>query len=81
MPKITEMFAFVAADGGPDDEGIMGALVPGPDGTPMMMPLVGADIGRVKSIKQHADMIRKATGKPYKILRFKLVGEIDKETL
>lgn len=73
MPKITEMYAFVAADKGPEDEGVMAMqTVTG------WMPLVGADMVRVNDLKPIAEMIAKNTGKPYRILRFKLEGEIPK---
>lgn len=72
MPKIDAMFAFIAEDNGPEDEGIMGFSMP--DGS--MMPMVGADMKRVKSLLPMAKMIRRVTGKPFKILRFKIDGEI-----
>lgn len=72
MPKIDEMFAFVVQDTGPDDEGIMAELLPNGSWAPM----VGADMTRVRSIIPRADAIAKITGKSYKILHFKLVGEI-----
>jgi hypothetical protein len=72
MPKITEMFAFVVADKGPDDEGVLGMLMP--DGA--WSPLIGADMDRVKDLIPFADEISKLTGKPYKIFRFELKGEL-----
>jgi hypothetical protein len=72
MPRITEMFAFVAADKGPDDEGVMAMRLPNGEWAPM----VGADMKRVESYRPIAEQIKKITGKPYKILRFKLVGEV-----
>jgi len=59
------MYAFVMEDSGPDDEGVMGMSM-----GEWMLPLVGADMSRVKSLIPHADTIAKAAGKPYKILRF-----------
>lgn len=69
--KIQEMYAFVA-DNGPEGEGIMGFK--GPDGG--WVPLVGADLTRVEQLKEIADQISKAAGIPYRILYFKLVGDI-----
>lgn len=66
MPKIDRMYAFVADDNGPDDEGIMGARMP--DGT--WMPFVGADTSRIKSLLPMARMVSKLSGKPFKILLF-----------
>jgi len=70
MPKITEMFAFVAEEK-PDDEGIMGFMM-----NSAWTPLIGADMDRIHSLKPIADEISKATGIPYKLLHFKLEGEI-----
>jgi hypothetical protein len=68
VPKITELYAFVSIGDDPDDEGIMAFQTN--DGT--WMPMVGADMTRVNQLKPMADRISKTTGKPYKILRFKL---------
>ena len=72
MPRVTEMFAFVCADSGPDDEGILAMTLPGLGTTPM----VGADLDRVEALRPHADAIARTTGRPYRILRFALVGEL-----
>lgn len=71
MPKITELFAFVVEDKDGDDEGVMGMSFNGE-----WMPFLGADIARVKSIKPFADHVARVSGKRYKVLRFKLDGEI-----
>lgn len=71
MPKITEMFAFVVADKDENDEGVMGMMA----GNGQWMPFVGADIKRVEVLTPFADEISKRIGKPYKILRFKLVDQ------
>ena len=68
MPKITELYAFVSIGSEPDDEGIMAFQTD--DG--IWMPMIGADMTRVNQLKPPADRISKTTGKPYKILRFKL---------
>jgi hypothetical protein len=68
MPKITELFAFVSIGDDPDDEGVMAFQTN--DG--IWMPMVGADMARVNELKPMADRISKITGKPYKILQFKL---------
>lgn len=67
MPRIEEMYAFVAEDKGPDDEGIVGWNIGGLGG---WMPLVGADMARVESLKSIARQIQKATGKKIKLLHF-----------
>lgn len=66
MPRIEEMYAFVAEDKGPDDEGIVGMGAAGIG----MMPLVGADMARAESLKEIARQISKQTGKKIKLLRF-----------
>lgn len=77
MPKITEMFAFICEDNGPEDEGIMGFR----DNTGQWFPMVGADIERIISLTPIADEISRNSGKPYRILKFKLVGVIGKNPL
>jgi hypothetical protein len=75
MPRIEEMFAFVAEDTGPDDEGIVAFL--SSEGT--WMPLVGADLARVNSLRAHAQTMATMLGKPVKLLRF--TGRIDEEVI
>ncbi len=65
MPRIEEMYAFVAEDTGPDDEGVVAMSVGG-----VMMPMVGADMARVESLRPIAENISKRTGKKVKLLRF-----------
>lgn len=65
MPRIEEMYAFVAEDSGPDDEGLIGMNTGSG-----WMPLVGADMARVESLKPIAREIAEATGKKIKILHF-----------
>lgn len=79
MPRITELFAWVAteADG---DEGLP-AVELLYEGRRMMMPLVGADITRVKSLMVHARGVREATNIPMRLCRFQLVEEINENDL
>jgi len=63
MEKVEVMYAFVVEDKG--DEGIMGFKVS--DG---WMPMVGADMDRVKSLMPIAREISKVTGLPFKVLKF-----------
>ena len=73
MPKITEMYAFIThEEGREDDEGIIGAS---PDGR-TWMPLVGADMTRVKDLIPFAEETKRRTGIPYRIVKFKIDGEI-----
>ena len=73
MPKITEMFAYVMADKNEYDEGLIGFYSPRVGG---WVPMVGADMDRIKSLKKEADRVSARVGRPYKNLKFKLVGEI-----
>jgi hypothetical protein len=72
MLKITEMFAFVVEDTDSHDEGIMSFR--DLDGT--QWPMVGADLERIEQLRPIADVIAKSFRREYKILRFKLEGEI-----
>ncbi len=65
MPRIEEMYAFVAEDSGPDDEGVVGINTGSG-----WMPLVGADMARVESLKPIAREIAARTGQKIKLLHF-----------
>ncbi|KKN87010.1 hypothetical protein LCGC14_0262790 [marine sediment metagenome] len=65
MPRIEEMYAFVCEDSGPDDEGIVGMNTGAG-----LMPLVGADMARVESLKPIARRIAVETGMRIKLLHF-----------
>ena len=65
MPRIEEMFAFVAEDSGPDDEGVVGMYTKNG-----WMPLVGADMARVESLRPIVRTIAVETGQRIKLLHF-----------
>lgn len=65
--RITELYAFVSVD--KSGEGIMGIQMPNGD----WMPLIGADVERVESIKPFADKIAAQMNVPYEIRYFKAV--------
>ena len=71
MPKITTIWAFIAADKDPDDEG----LVAGRVGS-QWMPLVGADMARVESLKPIARSIAKVTGKKITLAKFEVRTDV-----
>lgn len=73
MPKVSELFAFVAEEKDADDEGIVGMLLP----TGMWMPLVGADMARVDSLRPIAKHIAKTSGQKIKLLRFSVREELE----
>ncbi len=65
MPRIEEMYAFVAEESGPDDEGVVAMNLGN-----IMLPLVGADMDRMNSLKPMAKGISVKIGKRVKLLRF-----------
>ena len=72
MPKIEQIYAFIAEDTGPDDEGVTGFA------TGMgWMPMVGADIDRIESLKPIAQQIAKSTGKKIKLIKFTNREEVE----
>lgn len=71
MPRIEEMYAFIAEDTGPDDEGVIGIRTgPSDDGQYLWLPLVGADMARVDSLRPLALGIGRQIGKTVKLVRF-----------
>ncbi len=63
--KIDEMYAFIATE---DDgqEGICAFQIHGG----MWMPMVGADLARMESLRPMAEKIAKATGKQIEVIKF-----------
>lgn len=69
--KVDELFGFIAL-GDDGDEGVMAINTP-----TGWLPMVGADMKRVESLKPIAQEITLQKGIKYKIKRFKLIGEIE----
>ena len=71
MPRIEEMYAFIAEESGPDDEGVI-AIRSGPGGLGkrLWLPLVGADMARVESLKPIAKWIGHQAGKKVTLVHF-----------
>lgn len=67
MPKIEEIFAYIAVDNEPEDEGVVAAAI-GPMG--IMMPLIGANVARVDSIREMARKIANDSGKTIRLCKF-----------
>jgi len=65
MPRIEEMYAFIAEDTESGDEGVVAMSVGN-----VMLPLVGADMARVESLKPIAKDISARIGRKVKLLRF-----------
>lgn len=65
MPRINELWAWVATDEDSDDEGVMAAYNPNMGG---WVPLIGADRDRIESYRELVtDM---AQGKPIRLIRY-----------
>lgn len=77
MPKIDRLWAFVQEDTGPDDEGVLAAAgaISGL-GRSVTLPLIGADMERINSLRPIAQQIADATGKPVKLLTFSVRTEV-----
>lgn len=73
--KIDRLFAFVVTD---DDgsEGIIGMQAPESN---MMVPFIGADMDRVKSLAFMANIIAKKVNKEYRILEFSTRKDVTEE--
>lgn len=71
MPLITEMFAFVVEES-PGEEGI-----PAVHTERGWMPLVGADMTRVDSIRGHAQRVADESGLDVRLVRFSVIEEVE----
>ncbi len=72
MPRIDSLYAFVAEDSGPEDEGIIGVQT-----EQGWLPLVGADMARVEALRPLAKSIGQQTGKTIKLLHFETRKEVE----
>lgn len=71
MPRIEEMYAFIVEDSGSDDEGVIGIQTgPGDGGQRLWLPLVGADMARVNSLRPIAQGIGHQIGKKVTLVHF-----------
>lgn len=75
--KIDMLYAFIAQD--VDGEGVMAAQTT-INGMSVMMPLIGADLARIKSLLPIVQEISQKTGKSFKLYSFnnKVEMEIDR---
>jgi len=65
LPKINSIYAFISIDEGPEDEGIVAALI-----GDKWIPLVGGDRDRVESLRHLAIDMSRVTGKRIILARF-----------
>ncbi|GAI38729.1 unnamed protein product [marine sediment metagenome] len=70
MPRIEEMYAFIVEDNGPDDEGVIGIQAISREHAPIWLPLVGADMARVDSLRPLAEDIGRQIGKKVTLVHF-----------
>ena len=59
------LYAYLAEDAGPDDEGIAAHSA-----GRWMMPLVGADADRISSLRPAAEGVARLLGRPVRLVRF-----------
>lgn len=74
MPKITEIYAFIAEDDGPDDEGIVAVKV-----DDQWFPLVAGDRKRVDSLRPLARGAAFERQKKVRLYRFTGTRELVEE--
>jgi hypothetical protein len=72
MPRITELYAWVVADTGPDDEGVPAFMDPV---SLTWHPMMGADLERATSLRGEAQKVAAIAGKSVRLLRS--VGELE----
>ena len=65
MPRIDSIWAFIAEDTGPDDEGVTGFLQ-----GDTMLPLIAADAARLDSLRAMAQHIATKTGQTLHLVKF-----------
>ena len=71
MPKIIEMFAFIAVVG-EDDEGIIAGVIGG-----NLYPLVGTDMARVDSLRPIARAAATQRGCAVRLVKFSQMTELE----
>lgn len=71
MPKIDQMYAFIIEDTGPDDEGVIAFESKSETtGESVWLPLVGADMARINSLRPLAKGIGKQIDHKVMLVRF-----------
>lgn len=71
MLKITEMFAFISIDAD-GNEGVIGV-----SSTMGMLPLVGADMAHMETMKPTAMAVANITGLPVILIKFSVHTELE----
>jgi len=75
MKQIEQIYAFITVDPEDDTEGIAGFLAP----NNVMMPLIGADMARIHSLREMAEKISNERGVTLRLCIFK--ERIELETI
>lgn len=71
MPKIDQMYAFIIEDKEPDDEGVIAFESKSETtGESVWLPLVGADMTRINSLRPLAEGIGKQIRRKVTLARF-----------
>ncbi len=79
MPKIEELFAYIAHEkGDPDDEGLCAFKAPAVGfKKAQWMPMVGADEARMMSLKPRAQEVANASGQTIILVKFSTKTELE----
>ncbi len=79
MPKIEEIYAYIAHEkGDPDDEGVCAFKVPAMGfEKEQWIPMVGADEARMTSLKKRAQEIANITGQKITLVKFSVRTELE----
>jgi dihydroorotase-like cyclic amidohydrolase len=72
MPKIDEIYAYIAEDNGPEDEGVVAMSAKG-----WWLPMFGADRARIDSLRPMAVETARVTGKKIILCRFSNREELE----
>jgi len=73
VPRITQLYAWVVADTGPDDEGVPAFM--SADGA--WYPMMGADLDRALSLRGEAMKVAAITGQPVRLLCATVLNQIE----
>ncbi|MGE0228840.1 MAG: hypothetical protein AB7U23_10060 [Dehalococcoidia bacterium] len=73
MPRIEHLYAFVALDSGPDDEGFPAAF---DEGSRSWLPLVASDLSRLQQVSALAQRVAEITKVPLRLVEFTVRREL-----
>ena len=71
MPRILQLFAFLAV-GDDGDEGVIAGIMHG-----AWVPLVGADMARIDSLRRMAEQVARETGKRIVLAKFSAREDVE----